>query len=111
MEKNKTADIVVNNIKMLLQKTGWSVPELEKKSGVPKRTIYAYLKKERKPSVEITDEIAQGFGLNGWHLLLPNLEYDIAKNSHLDGLIDKYISAAEETKGYIDSILDREQNN
>lgn len=109
MKTTNTADTVITNINMLLDLLNWSVEDLSKKSKVPKRTIYAYLKKERKPSVEITDEIAQGFGLHGWHLLLPNLIYDIAKNGHLEEVINQYTDSTVETRVYIDSILKRER--
>jgi transcriptional regulator with XRE-family HTH domain len=109
MNRPSTAETVISNIKYLLDELKWNVPRLEKESGVPKRTIYSILNRERTPGIDTTDQIAKAFGLDGWHLLKPHLRYDIAKNGQLDKLIDAYENSSDATRGYVDSVLDRER--
>jgi plasmid maintenance system antidote protein VapI len=109
MKRPNTADTVVENIKYLLSECKWNVPRLELESHVPRRTIYSILKKERTPGIDTTDDIAKAFGLDGWHLLKPNLKYDLAKNGHLERVIDAYSMATEMTRDYVDMVLDREK--
>lgn len=110
MNRPNTGDTVAKNIQHLMDAMGWNVPKLEAASGVPRRTIYSILNRERKqPGVDTTDQIAQAFGLTGWHLLIPNLRYDLAKNGKLDALLEKYAGACQETQEYVVMILDRER--
>lgn len=108
MIRPNTADTVVTNIKYLLEECKWSVARLEAESGVPRRTIYSILNRERTPGIDTADDIAKAFGLDGWHLLKPNLRYDLAKNGHLDKMIDAYNTATEMTRDYVDMVLERE---
>lgn len=108
MSRPNTADTVVKNINMLLECNEMGVASLSQKSGVPVRTIYSILKKERTPGIDTTDEIAKAFGLNGWHLLMPSLSCDLTKNGRLDKLISDYANCPEQAKNYISMVADRD---
>lgn len=108
MKKPTTAETVAANIKMLMQKTGINAPALSKKSHVPVRTIYSIIKLERTPGIDTTDDIAKAFGLNGWHLLMPGLQYDIIKNGALDKLIEDYSHCPEKSQEYINMVAERD---
>ncbi|HEY3327363.1 MAG TPA: helix-turn-helix transcriptional regulator [Novimethylophilus sp.] len=85
------------------------MPKLSEKSGVPKRTIYSILAKDRVPGIDTTDELAKAFGLNGWLLLYPNLNYELAKSGKLDMLIETYGGSQQETREYVTHVLNRER--
>lgn len=108
MTRPNTADTVVKNIRMLLECYSMNVPALAKKSGVPVRTIYSILNKERTPGIDTTDDIAKAFGLNGWHLLMPGLTCDASKNGKLDKLIADYTKCSEPARDYINMVADRD---
>jgi transcriptional regulator with XRE-family HTH domain len=109
MKRPSTAETVVKNIKMLLDESGWKVPQLSKISGVPKRTIYSILSMDRVPGIDTTDDIARAFGLTGWHLLMPDLHYELAKSGKLAVLIDDFFKSSQTTQDYIADVLKRER--
>jgi transcriptional regulator with XRE-family HTH domain len=108
MKNLHTAERVAENIKLLMSASGMTVKEVSKKSGVPERTIYSYLKLERTPNVDTTEDIAQAFGLSGWHLLMTNLEYDMIKSGKLDRLIHSYSNCPPESQEYLLMVSERD---
>jgi transcriptional regulator with XRE-family HTH domain len=102
-------DSLVTNLRMLLAKTGMSVGELASKSGVSKRMIDYILAGERKATIPTAEKLAEPFGLSGWQLIMPNLPYELARNGKLDRLIDSYEHSNDATRGYVDSVLERER--
>lgn len=106
--KISPADTLVINLKMLMQKTGINSAELHLKSGVSKRMIDYILNGDRKPSVEIAGQLADGFGLTGWQLIMPSLPYDLAKNGTLEKLINDFSHCAHASQDYITHVAERE---
>jgi transcriptional regulator with XRE-family HTH domain len=108
MERPKTSDTLVSNLKMLMQAQGITIAQLSKKSGVPLRTIYSVIKKERTPSIELADTLAQAFGLTGWHIIKPNLPYDMIRNGKMEEVEKNFLACEEETQEYVLSVMRRE---
>lgn len=102
------AETLVINLKMLLSITKITTGELALKSGVSKRMIDYILSGERKPSVEVAGQLAEGFGLTGWQLIMPSLPYDIAKNGILDKLIKDFIHCDTTSQDYISHVAQRD---
>jgi transcriptional regulator with XRE-family HTH domain len=106
--KNPPAETLIKNLKMLMTKTGMSSADIAKKSGVSKRMIDYILSGERKPSVEVAGQIAEGFGLTGWQLIMPSLPYDIAKDGTLDKLINNFSHCDNKSQDYISHIAEKD---
>ena len=54
---------VVERIKELLEKNGWSVYKLSQKCGLPTTTLYNMFERETVPGIATLLKIVQGFGL------------------------------------------------
>jgi transcriptional regulator with XRE-family HTH domain len=67
--------------------------ELEERSGVSHRQIRNILNGASAPTTETVDALAKAFGLQGWHLLLPNLPDDLANGHALAQLVDGFINS------------------
>lgn len=89
-------------------KTGIKLAQLERDTGVSARMIRFILDGERKPSVEIADAIASGFGLTGWQMLLPNLIDDLKNSKQLELLVQMFVDAPEDGKEYILRVAEHE---
>jgi transcriptional regulator with XRE-family HTH domain len=109
MNKRPTsAETLIENINALLLATGMSKKELATKSGVSLRMIHFILNRDRKPSIEIADDLAKAFRLNGWQLIMPNLQADLMKNGHLQELISNYTNSSQQGRDYINRVAEQE---
>lgn len=107
MNKRPTpADNLIANLIMLLDVTGMKKTELAKKSGIGKRTVYCILNRERGASIQMAADLAGAFGLNGWDIIKPELNYDLAKSGKLDELIEQYSKSTEGGRKTIDSVAE-----
>lgn len=107
MEK-KTADTLARNLAHLMELTGWNAKEVSKRSGVSPRMVSYILTKDRVASIEIAEDLAAAFNLEGWHLIMPNLPQDLEHTKSLSKLIQNYISAGAEGQDMISRIAERE---
>ncbi len=108
MKKNNSQDIFVNNLKMLMDIFRLKPADVAKSSGVSPRMIAYILDKERSPNIRIVEDIARAFKLQSWHMMMPSLDYEIARTGKLDQLVDIYTTAEPSTQQYIGSIIERE---
>lgn len=104
----QTARAFFANLRMLMVETGLDVDEVSRRSGVPKRTVYSYVREERTPSIENAEAIGGAFGLTGWQMILPNLRADLARSGALDKLIQDYSAASEDGRRSISRVADTE---
>lgn len=96
------------NLKMLLAKTGWSEAELERRSGVSQKTINNLIHERHPPNLETVDQVAAAFKLNCWHLIMPNLEADIASGGTVSKLVDAYLQSSAEGRAIVLRLAERE---
>ena len=81
---------------------------LAKRSGVPQGTVSRIILGKNKISIENADKLAAAYGLDGWHLLLRNLDADLLGSPRVEKLYERYLSATAEGRDYIDAVVERE---
>ena len=101
----KTVIYFVSNLKYLLLLTGITKKELADKSHVSARYIDYILNYQKYPSIEIAENIAKGFGLEGWHMILPSLNYELGKNGKLNSLLKEFSESTKVTQDYVSEVL------
>lgn len=104
----KTRQSVAKNLQVLMAHAGWSQRDLAAKAKVSQRQISNILSQATSCSVETADALAAAFGLQGWHLLLPNLPDDLAESPSIARLVEAYIGSDPAGRAYLNSIADRE---
>lgn len=107
-KRPKTQETLAFNLFHLLESEGMELEALAKKSGVSSRMIRFILKQERVASIEITDRLAEAFGLTGWQLIMPNLIGGLSEIKHVDALIQDWFKADEDGRKFIESAAHRE---
>lgn len=103
----KTVVCFVKNLKYLLEITGMHKNDVAKKSGVSSRYIDYLLNFDKYPSIEVAENIGQAFGLNGWHMILPDLDYELGKNGNLEELLKDFTDSSKVTQDYVFEVLHR----
>ena len=106
--KMPTKQVVIENIRRLMAHNEDTTYSLAERSGVPQSTVVNMLSGKHKISIETTEQIAQAYGLEGWHLLMRNLSADLLQSSRLEKLCERYLAASSEGRAYIDSVAERE---
>lgn len=104
----KTAEYLARNLAHLMEITGWSAKEVSKRSGVSPRMVSYMLTMERVASIEIAEDVARAFNLEGWHMIMPNLPADLEQSKALRKLVDDYIESSDDGKEMIARIAERE---
>lgn len=104
----KTTQTLIDNVRSLMRAFPMTKPELAKRSGISERMIAYILAGERTPTVEVANDLAKAFGLNGWQLLVPGLSMELAKVGKLEVLVKNYMNSSESGRDYIDSVAERE---
>lgn len=99
----------VQNLKFLMNQTGMKKTELAEKCGLSSRYIGYLLDFERYPTIEAAEQIAAAFKLNGWLIIMPNLEKHLINSNMLEDLINEFSLASKPTQDYINEILHRER--
>lgn len=105
---SKTEKTLSQNLKHLMELSGWNVEEVAKRSGVSKRMVSYVISMERKASITIAEDLAKAFNLEGWHLIMPNLPRDLEQSKALRRLIDDYIGSDNEGRDMISKVAERE---
>ena len=105
-----TRESFVRNLRYLMSMADMSQAELSRRSKVSQKTISNILSSEKNqvPSIETADMLAKPFGLEGWHLIMPNLPEDLISSTSVERLLTSYVSSSEEGRKVIDSIAERE---
>ena len=109
VKRPTTRSTLIRNLTALMDVRGWNQSELARQSGVSQRMISHLLRDEASCSIETAEALATAFGLNGWHLLLPNLPHDLLDSPSLRRLVDSYISAPQSGRALFDLMAERER--
>ena len=110
MSRPATKESFVNNLRHLMRIKEMSQAELARQSGVSQKTISNILNPEveQSPSIETAEKLAKPFGLEGWHLIMPNLPEDLLTSPSLEKLLNSYISSSVAGREMIDRVAQRE---
>lgn len=81
---------------------------LAEKSGVSERMIGYILAKERKPTIEIAEMLAQPFGLTSWQIIMPGLPVELTNGDNLEKLYENYAHSSADGREYIDRVAEQE---
>jgi transcriptional regulator with XRE-family HTH domain len=103
----KTVVCFVKNLKYLLEITGMHKKELALKSGVTARYVDYLLNYDKYPSIEVAENIGQAFGLSGWHMILPDMDYELGRNGRLEELLKDYTGSSKVTQDFVSEVLHR----
>ena len=71
--KQPVSQVFINNLRALMEMRGDTTYSLADRSGVPQATISRIILDRNKISLDNADKLAGAYGLDGWYLLLPNL--------------------------------------
>lgn len=107
-ERKNVSETLIKNLRVLMDDRGWKPKKLSEKSGVSPRMVAYILKGERVCSIEIAEQLANAFGLKGWHLLIEGVPEHLLKTKKLEKLYQNYAKTTTEVQEYIDHIAERE---
>lgn len=95
------------NLRLLMDARDMSQMALSKASKVPQRSISNMLSGKHSASLEAVNAVAKVFGLEGWHLIMPNLPLDLVSSPAIANLVRAYIDASPEDRKLIDLVSRR----
>lgn len=99
---------LADNVRYLMQKHGDNQKSLAERSGVSQSNISYVVSSDRHVRLDTVDAIAAAYGLEGWHLINPNLPNDLLESKTLQKLIRTYIDSSPEGRALIDAVAERE---
>lgn len=82
--------------------------ELARRSGVSQRHISDILNGHTECTYPIAIALAAPFGLEGWHLQLPDLPTDLVASPAIAKLVSAYINADKAGREFLDAAAIRE---
>jgi hypothetical protein len=105
-----TLSNLARNLTTLMRITGWNQSEVSRRSGgaVSQRHISDILKGTADCTTEMANDIAKVFGLQGWHLIMPNLPEDLVNSPSIQKIVEAYIKADESGREFLDAAAQRE---
>lgn len=107
-QRQKPRESLSINLRHLMATREWNQVQLAKRSGVNQKTISNILNGRNTPTLDILDQIAAAFGLNVWHLILPDLPADLVNGGTIERLFENFIASGEKGREYINHVAERE---
>lgn len=98
---------LAENVKYLRKARGWSQDHLGKLAKIPQKTISNMESGKHNPSLDDVTAIAEVFGLNLWHVIMPNLPRDLMESPTISKLVDGYVAADPSDRKLLDMIASR----
>lgn len=103
-----TRETLAENLAFLLEERDWSYRDLADKAGLAHKTVGNIINKVSAASIETVQKIAEQFGLEGWHLIMPTLISDLTSSTSIRKLYTSYSKANEAGRRHIERIAERE---
>ena len=100
--------VLARNLRHLMRLQGISETELAKKAKISQKSVNNIVNEVHSPKLDIVESLAAVFGLNAWHLIMPNLPEDLILSPTISKLFDSYTKATPEGRQLIDMIAERE---
>lgn len=105
---NKTRETLANNVNYLMEINKDSGESVAKRCGVSPKTVNNVRNTQHSVTLDVIDKIASAFGLNGWHLIMPNLPDDLKSSKQIEKLYSDYTKASADGRDMIEKIAERE---
>jgi transcriptional regulator with XRE-family HTH domain len=99
---------LATNLRHLMDLRGYSEAALARISDVSQKGINKILNQKGSATLDTLDKLAAAFGLNSWHLLMPDLPEELLSSKSLEKLYSSYRKAGPEGRKYIDHVAERE---
>lgn len=106
--RTDSQDTIAHNVRALMDMRKWSEYDLEKASGVAQKTINNVLNKRTFCGIDTADSLAHAFGLQGWHLLIPELPDELLDSPSLAKLVGDWAHASDEGRKHIAHVAEQE---
>lgn len=102
--------ILALNLDALMKSRDWSARELSRRTNgeVSDRYIGMLLEEQYNASVEVIDELAAAFGLQGWQLMVPGVPADPRAARHFNNMVQSYLVADEDTQAFMEHVAERQ---
>jgi transcriptional regulator with XRE-family HTH domain len=107
-EKLTTTAAVARNLRALMEREELTQKQLAKKSGVSQRTISNVLSGSHEPGIEIVDQLARAFKLEGWQLQMSGLPPELIGSDIMDRTVTALAQASPKGREMIAELAERE---
>ena len=108
--KRRPRQTLIRNLRYLMDKYDYSGNAIAKKAGVSEKTVSNMLNDRHNVTLDSVQKVAEVFGLDSWHLILPNLPVDLIDTGVGDRLLNNYSNSSQEGRNLIELISDRESS-
>lgn len=106
VKRPATRQTLARTLRLLMEKSGLSEAEVSRRSGVSKKSVNNMLNARHAPNLDHVDAVASVFGLNLWHMILPNLPDELIASKSIDDLIAHYSRADQRGRESIDRVAE-----
>jgi DNA-binding XRE family transcriptional regulator len=93
---------------MLMAETKLSGAEVARLAGIASKSVNNMIHGRHGPNLDHVESVARVFQLTGWQLILPGLHANLARNGHLDALMQHYAEASDQGRANIDRVAELE---
>lgn len=103
-KKLSSAQVIAQNIKVLMAADDLSQAALGRKAGVAQTLLSGLLSREdgiKNPQSSTLDKIADAFGIEPWKLLVPDADADFLKGKSIETLVENFASCGTEGRSAI----------
>ena len=101
-------ETLAKNLRFLKERFGYTDAKLGKASGVAPKTINNMYNSRTDVQLEKVDAVAKVFGLNLWHMIMPNLPDEYENLADFDALYDDWVKSSSEGRKHILMVAERE---
>lgn len=88
--KRANRGILAANLKMLMERRGWTQQQLADKAGMSQAHVGNLTRAEHDPTTSVLESLAAAFGVPPWLLLVPGLRADILDSPEIPTMIARY---------------------
>jgi len=98
------SETLIRNINLLKKESGWSNNQIAQRSGggITGRTVGLILSGASSPTVGKIEILAKIFGVESYHILMPEFDIKVLKSGHFDRLLKAYIETDDQGRRFID---------
>lgn len=103
-----TKEILSRNLRRLIERSGWSYKEVARRAGpgISDKTISNIIEQVHDPKTDKISQVAKVFGLEAYHLLMPDFEPDALKSGSFDRLYHTYIETDDAGRQVLETTAD-----